>query len=77
MDIPICILTAFCCGMVLLFFYFKNENKNVERFLFKKNKKLYYALTVSYFILMVSLVYNIKFVINHYFDILKARFGLV
>ena len=76
MDIPVSLLIAAIAGMTLLFYYFANENRNIERYYFHNHKMCYYSLQFAYLILMLSLVYNIRFVIYHYVDKVKARFGL-
>lgn len=48
--------------IIIIYFYLKNKNKCIERYYIENDFNLYTVLKISYFILMTSLILNIKFI---------------
>jgi hypothetical protein len=48
--------------IILCYYYFQNKNKCIERYFIEENFNLYTTLKISYFILITSLIMNIKFI---------------
>jgi hypothetical protein len=71
MEIPFCVIVACCSGAILLYFFYHNKGRKIERYFLKNNKRLFLVLQLSYFILILSLVFNIRFVIYHFAEQLK------
>jgi hypothetical protein len=59
MEEYIIILITF---MILCYYYFKNKNKCIERYFIENDFNLYTTLKISYFILITSLLMNVKFI---------------
>lgn len=64
--------SLFVGSVILLYFMYKNNYQRIERYYFKKDRKMYYLLRACHFILLMAIVLNIRFVIYNYaFDFLK------
>lgn len=48
--------------LILAYYYFSNKNKCIERYYIENDINLYKMLKISYFILITSLIMNIKFI---------------
>lgn len=64
MDILIVILS----GISLLYYFYYNENRKLERFFYKNNKVLFTVLEVTCFIILTSLIYNIRFILINFIN---------
>ena len=58
--------SLFIGGVMLLYFMYKNDYQRIERYYFKKDRKLYYVLRACHFILLMAIVLNIRFIIYEY-----------
>ena len=56
----ICFIAIIICIIPLLYFLKHNSYRCIERYYFKKHKKCYLLLQVSYFILFTTIIYNIR-----------------
>ncbi len=66
MEIPFCFIIACLTGLVLLYYYFQNRGRRIERYFMRHKKEYFFILQGAYFILMISLVFNIRFIIYNY-----------
>jgi hypothetical protein len=57
-----------CAGLILLYFYHHNKNRKIERYLLKHKKNLFTLLQISYFILIISVVFNTRYIISTCFE---------
>lgn len=46
------------CAIGLVYFFYKNENRKIERYYFKHNKYLYALLAFINFILIIAIIAN-------------------
>ena len=67
------ILTAIS-GISILYFFHQNHNRKVERFYYRENKLLYALLMFVYFLLIVALVMNGRFVVTEVLMLTLAGF---
>ncbi len=51
---------------MLMYYSYKNDYQRIERYYFKENRKLYYVLRATHFILLASIIINIRFVVYKY-----------
>ena len=51
-------------GVLLLYYYFKNKHRAVERFYYKKSAVLFLTLELSYFVIMVSFFFNLRYILE-------------
>jgi hypothetical protein len=58
--------SLFIAGVILLYFMYKNDYQRVERYYFKKDRKLYYVLRACHFVLLMAIILNIRYVIYSY-----------
>lgn len=58
--------TLFLAMVMLLYFSYKNDYQRIERYYFKNNRKLYYVLRATHFILLASIILNIRYVVYQY-----------
>jgi hypothetical protein len=66
--------SLFLAVVVLLYFNYKNDYKRIERHYFKENRKLYYLLRASHFILLASIIVNARYVLYSYAEsIMKTK----
>lgn len=63
METLYCLLIGLSSGIILLYFYFHNKNRRIERYLIKHKKEYYIILELCYFILLLSFIYNVRFVV--------------
>jgi hypothetical protein len=49
-------------GITILVFNHYNEYKRIERFFYNHNKYMYIVLEFTYYILFISMVFNIRFI---------------
>lgn len=68
-----CILIMVFSGSILLYFYYHNQNRCIERYLLRNDKQYYLALQFAYFILIISLVFNMRFVLYNWMEGLKTK----
>lgn len=66
--------SLFIGGVILLYFMYKNDYQRVERYYFKKDRKLYYVLRACHFVLLMAIVLNIRYVIYSYAHELLDKF---
>ena len=59
-------ITIIVCAAVLTYFYFKNNNRSIERYYYKQNYTCFVILQISFFILLISLVLNIRYLATPY-----------
>lgn len=67
MELLIVLITA----IALLFYYFKNKEKVIEKFYYKNNKNLLMILELCFSILIISLFYNLQYLVKQYLKIRK------
>ncbi len=58
--------TLFIAAVMLIYYSYKNDYQRIERYYFKYNRKLYYVLRAVHFILLASIILNVRFVIYEY-----------
>lgn len=58
--------SLFIAGVILLYFQYKNDYQRIERYYFKNNRRLYYVLRAVHFILIASIIVNIRYVFHTY-----------
>jgi hypothetical protein len=68
MDKTICISIIVVTGAVLLFYYFMNKGGRIERFYIRNDKQLFVMLQTSYFILLLSLSLNIRYIMGEWLE---------
>lgn len=71
-----CILMVCFAGLVLIYFYYKNKNRKIERYLIRHKKLFYILLQISYFILITSIAFNCRYVINQSLTKLKKYYKI-
>jgi hypothetical protein len=59
-----CIL--FIAAVMLIYYSYKNDYQRIERYYFKNNRRLYYVLRATHFILLASIILNVRYVIYEY-----------
>lgn len=64
MDIPFSLFAALSAGLVLLYFYFHNKDRRVERYYIRHHKNIYVVLQIAYFVLIMSAVLNARFIVS-------------
>jgi hypothetical protein len=65
-----CIL--FIAAVMLIYYSYKNDYQRIERYYFKNNRRLYYVLRATHFILLASIILNVRYVVYEYaYDFLK------
>jgi hypothetical protein len=69
MDIIIVILS----GISLLYYFYYNENRKIERYFYQNNKVLFTVLEVTSFIILTSLIYNIRFILFNYIKFINIK----
>ena len=68
-----CATVAIISGLSLLYFYYHNSNRRIERHFFKTNKVCFGILEFVIFVLVVSTVLNIKYIITEYWYIFMKK----
>lgn len=63
-DVPFSLFAAISAGTVLLYFYFHNKDRRIERYYIRNHKNIYVALQAAYFVLIMSVVLNFRFVMS-------------
>ena len=58
--------SLFLAAIVLLYYNYKNDYKRIERHYFKENRKLYFVLRAAHFILLASIVLNVRYILYSY-----------
>lgn len=66
MEITFCFIIACSTGIILLYYYFQNKGRRIERYFMRHKKEFFFILQGAYFVLMISLVFNIRFIIFKY-----------
>ena len=46
------------------FYYFSNHNRVVEKYYYKNNYPIFILLQISFFILMISIILNIRYILK-------------
>jgi hypothetical protein len=59
-----CIL--FIAAVMLIYYSYKNDYQRIERYYFKNNRRLYYVLRATHFILLASIILNVRYVVYEY-----------
>jgi hypothetical protein len=66
--------TLFIAAILLIYYSYKNDYQRIERYYFKNNRRLYYVLRATHFILLASIILNVRYVIYKYAaDFLKKH----
>jgi len=73
MEIKVCVLIAVITGAVLLFYYFQNKDRRIERFFIRKDKKMFILLQTTYLVLVLSLMLNIRYMASYYLSPIMER----
>ncbi len=73
MEIPFCFIIACLTGIILLYYYYQNRGRRIERYFMRNKKELFIILQGAYFILMISMVFNIRFIIFKYANQLMEK----
>jgi hypothetical protein len=60
--------TLFLATVMLIYYSYKNDYQRIERYYFKHNRRLYYVLRATHFILLASIILNIRYVVYEYAD---------
>jgi hypothetical protein len=68
--------SLFLAAVVLLYFSYQNDYQRIERYYFKNNRNLYYLLRATHFVLIMSIVLNVRYLVYKYVDTLKAKYNL-
>lgn len=63
MEITFCFIIACATGLVLLYYYIQNKGRRIERYFMRHKKEFFIILQGAYFVLTLSLVFNIRFII--------------
>lgn len=64
--------TLFIAAVMLAYYSYKNDYQRIERYYFKNNRKLYYVLRAVHFILLASIILNVRYVVYEYaYDFLR------
>jgi len=63
-EILFCFYIAGAAGIILLYYYYQNNERKIERYLLRYRKELFILLQVAYFILIVSIIFNIRHVMR-------------
>lgn len=63
-EIIFCLSIAISAGIIILFYYFHNHERKMERYLLKHKKGLFVLLQIVYFILIISVIFNIRHIIS-------------
>lgn len=76
--IQVCIGIAILSFIPLFYYYHHNKNRQIERYFFKEQKLLFALLTFVNFLLIISIVLNLKFIIfkfgGLFINKLKAKY---
>lgn len=67
MDLFIYFFIIFITGFSLLYYFYSNRNRRIERYFIMNDKRCYMLLKITYLILLLSLFMNIRFIIVLYF----------
>lgn len=67
MELVVCFIISIAAALVLLYYYFHNKERRIERYLVRHKKDLFVLLEVCYFVLTLSLVFNVRFIIYETF----------
>ncbi len=51
---------------MLVYYSYKNDYQRIERYYFKNNRKLYYVLRATHFVLLASIILNVRYVVYSY-----------
>ena len=69
-----CAIIAILSALCVLYFFYQNKGRKIERYYFKHNKYLFALLTFVNFLLMISAVMNGKYIASLIFEILFKKF---
>lgn len=59
-----CIL--FIAAVMLAYYSYKNDYQRIERYYYKNNRRLYYVLRAAHFILLASIILNVRYIVYEY-----------
>ncbi len=69
-----CIL--FIAGVMLIYYSYQNDYQRIERYYFRNNRRLYYVLRAVHFILLASIILNVRYIVYEYaYDFLNKYKG--
>ena len=68
-----CAAIAIFSGSCLLYFYYHNKNRKIERYYFQESKKLFGILQFVISILMISTVMNGRFIASELLQMLTKN----
>lgn len=57
------IIFVIIAGVAILYYYWHNTTRKIERFYYKTDKKLFVLLEVSVFLLTLSIGFNARYII--------------
>jgi hypothetical protein len=66
--------TLFIAAVMLAYYSYKNDYQRIERYYFKHDRKLYYVLRAVHFILLASIILNVRYVVYEYAYELLRKF---
>lgn len=70
-----CFIIVVFNATILIIYHFKvDPNKDIERYYFKTNKYHYSIFKLAYFIILVSFIFSIRYIIFEGFSVAKKRF---
>ena len=69
-----CILVSILTGIVLYLYHFHiDPYKNIERHYFKTSKAEYCCFKIAYFVIFVSCVFSLRYLVFHGFSLISAK----
>ena len=68
------LVVALFCALPLVYFYVCNKNRTVEKHYYQNHSLSFALLEGSYFILIVSMVYNLRTVVEDIFGYYSKKF---
>jgi hypothetical protein len=51
-------------GIILLYYFYHNNDKKIERYFLRHKKGLFVLLQITYFILIITVIFNTRYVIS-------------
>lgn len=64
------IIWIIVASLPLLYAYIYNSFRKIERYYWKKNKIMFWAFNLSYFVLSLTLMYNTKLLLSEFFHVI-------
>lgn len=76
MNLFVYFFIIFITGFSLLYYFYSNRNRRIERYFIMHDKRCYMLLQITYLILIISLFLNIRFIITLYFKKWTLKFKI-